>query len=110
MKEGVNNNTETAHLRTVLLSLLTVSFYVLSSSASYALGEGIVRAANNAAGVAINILPSLGTMAIIALGISAMFGRITWTQALGIAIGVAIATSADLLFNEMHGADSENWR
>jgi len=90
--------------RFLFMALMAVTVYVMTDSAAYATaGDGIKTAIGNAAATAAALLPSLGTLAIIALGITAMFGRITWTQALIVAVGIAIATSAHLLYNDING-------
>lgn len=52
---------------------------------------------------AINVAGPLATIAIIALGVGAMFGRITWNQALVVAIGIIIAVKADTVYSSIVG-------
>ena len=50
-------------------------------------------AAVNAQGVVKDMLPALGVLGIVVVGISAMFGRLSVTQALVVAIAIVVATS-----------------
>jgi len=54
----------------------------------------IKQAVTNVQLQAQGLIQPLGTIAIITLGIAAMFGRITWTQALVVAIGIVLAATA----------------
>ena len=74
-----------------LAALLTVIAYTVIGTEAVA---SVYTAVNNVKTQAVDIVPLLGTLAIIVIGISAMFGRITWTQALVVAVGIAVASDA----------------
>ena len=71
--------------------LLAAFVYCLASVEATA---AVSDAVSNVYAQAVLIVPDLGTLAIIIIGISAMFGRITWTQALVVAVGIAVASDA----------------
>ena len=102
MKNTTTMETSMAALnKLALYFLMAITAYLLMINPSFAAGEGIVTVMNSVKGAAMAIVAPLGTIAIITLGIAAMFGRITWTQALIVAIGIAIATGASQLFGEL---------
>ena len=88
-------------VQAIMTSLLVVAIYTMISSgmAHAAVSDAVTNVLNQACG----IVPSLGTLAIIVIGISAMFGRITWTQALIVAIGIAVASGAAGVFQDISG-------
>ena len=88
-------------VQAILSSLLVVALYtMLSTGLAHA---AVSDAVFNVYGQACAIVPSLGTLAIIVIGIMAMFGRITWTQALVVAVGIAVATGASGVFTSISG-------
>jgi type IV secretory pathway VirB2 component (pilin) len=55
--------------------------------------KSVSGAAVNAQDVVKDMLPALGVLGIVVVGISAMFGRLSVTQALVVAIAIVVATS-----------------
>ena len=72
-------------------AVLTVVAYTVIGTDAIA---SVSTAVGNVKDQAVSIVPLLGTLAIIVIGISAMFGRVTWTQALVVAVGIAVASDA----------------
>ncbi len=88
--------------RLALCFLMAITAYLLMINPGFAApGDGVVNTMSNVKGVAVRIVEPLGIIAIITLGIAAMFGRITWTQALIVAVGIAVATGAADLFGQL---------
>jgi|GEM_PF-1385317 len=75
----------------LLFALIGVLLFTLVDGAAFA---DIKAAVTNVQVQAQGLIQPLGTIAIITLGIAAMFGRITWTQALVVAIGIVLAATA----------------
>lgn len=82
----------------LMLTLVTAALFMLLGANASADVAGAITSVKNQATL---IVPPLGTVAIIALGIAAMFGRITWTQALVVAIGIVIAANAGSIYNDI---------
>lgn len=59
---------------------------------------GIKKTATNVYDVAGKLVPSLGVLGIIVVGIAAMFGRLSATQAIVVCIGIAIAAGPEEIF------------
>jgi len=64
----------------------------LGSAEAWAAASGLQSAINEVYSQGYSIVQPLSIIAIIALGIGAMNGKITWTQALVVAIGISIAS------------------
>ena len=81
-----------------IAALMAAALYTIIGIDAYA---SVGTAVDNVLIQATAIVPSLGTLAIIVIGISAMFGRITWTQALVVAIGIAVASGASGVYSDI---------
>lgn len=81
------------YLYAPVLFVTATALCMFTGSAAFA--GGMETAVNDILGEAKNVAPLLGTIALIALGIGAMNGRITWTQALVVAIGIVIASDPE---------------
>ena len=87
----------------IMASLFVVALYIYMTT-GYA-SAGVPDAVGKVYQQACTIVPDLGTLAIIVIGIAAMFGRITWTQALVVAVGIAVASGAAGVYKDITGAD-----
>lgn len=103
MKNTTAMETSMAMLnRLALCFLMAITAYLLMINPGFAdAGDGVVNTMTSVKSAAVRIVEPLGIIAIITLGIAAMFGRITWTQALIVAIGIAVATGAASLYNDL---------
>ena len=81
--------------------LATIVSSIMANSAYADAGGNVVQIVRNMQGYAYQMVTPLGTLAIIILGITAMLGRITWTQALVVAVGIAIASGAPGIYNDI---------
>lgn len=85
-----------------MLALMATAISLFGSDAFAAVsGQKVVDMISGVCYSATLIVSSLGTIAIIVIGITAMFGRITWTQALVVAIGIALASGAAGIYTDL---------
>ena len=82
----------------VVMGLLTMAVCVLSSGSANALAftaTGISTVLCNAAMlVVLDMGRGLASLALIAIGISAMLGKATWAQALSLGVGIGVVFGA----------------
>ena len=81
------------------LSFVSVAAFLASTlSATFAHAGGMEEAVGEIYDQATAVTESLGLIALIVVGIGAMFGRISVTQALVVAVGIAIAADPDWIY------------
>lgn len=83
--------------------MATVLLAMMVGAAHAGAASGVVTAFTGLKDDALLVAAPLATIAIIALGIGAMFGRITWNQALIVAMGIIIAVKAGDVYNAIVG-------
>lgn len=83
---------ETQHF--AILVLFAIGLYLLSSPA-FAIGSAIANVLCSAYGLIVfDIGQGLATLAIVALGVGAMLGRVTWGQAVTVGAGIGCVFGA----------------
>ena len=78
------------------LSAAAVLYLILSTVNAYA--GGMEQAVSDIYDEASAVTQGLGTLALVVVGIGAMFGRISVTQALVVAVGISIASDPDTVY------------
>ena len=99
METQVIAQEEKAGAKQRMFALALATAGALLSSAAFAQANGMETAVTMIYDEAYSTVPALGTLALIVVGISAMFGRISVTQALVVAVGIAIAADPDYVLN-----------
>ncbi|NBX03932.1 MAG: hypothetical protein EBR02_07755 [Alphaproteobacteria bacterium] len=97
-----NVTAESARMaRFLLLTFLVFAVYITSGYEAFA---GLKSAVNTVYDAAKDIVKGLAHLAVFALGVAAVFGRISVTQALVVATGITIAANASDLADVVTGS------
>ena len=96
--QTINTTSQGSMGRAFLAALIAASLYSIIGIEAHAT---VATAVNNVYLQATAIVPDLGTLAIIVIGIAAMFGRVTWTQALVVAVGIAVASDPGGIYSSI---------
>ena len=87
----------------VFTALGAIAVYMLMASAANAGQFGKLCAAWNAESQ--DVIDVVGTIAVVTLGASAAFGKISWGMATMVAIGIATVAGASTLIADITGAN-----
>ena len=89
--------------RMLYLALMAISVYLLMIAPAFAItttamGNVLCQVANL---ISSDLGRGLATLGILAVGVGATLGRVTWTMAVTVAVGISVITGANQIASDM---------